>query len=930
MAKKRSPEGTMAQYMEGLKAADFNKRLGNPDMSAFDNYANSSSLYGQARRAFDLEQKRINKVRSNIGSMAREHAEQGSRYSDVGISDNMANWIDREGFSCNAYSCGIMQGAGATIPEDSEPMKIGGRVYNPGDKIPIIPGNGKFNSKAKDLGFELQPKGTLPDEKGDLIRGHMYSVGTAGDSGSYHSVLSGGRDKDTGEIDVYNNSGEVYDGYKHSRFTTDDKDYYTKDSGVMRYVGNLPQRREAFEKTKEDFKKLNMPKAPTLPPQMAFGGPTNNNIMFPKMDYGMMGYPQQAQPLAPEYATRNEYMYKNGGPIKGGCGCGSKAKGGPTTCGCGKAIPKADLGKDLGKLNTFLEGDTGSQLMNTVGELAPIVSGMFKGSNNQPQGGGYQQPTNPYMMMSPYAGMAYGQMNPYMQQPQQQQTPLYGGFTMGGMDAAQARSMGMPNQFANGGPTGKGWKSKSKEPLGREDERAIGIYTNNKVDRDLRRWGMSQKSKHEQDAREQLLKGDFGLWPVQGYPNDYYPGYNNGGPIPEYANGAVLQGIGKGLQAASPFLSLTPLGPLGSMAGAAAGKGLEMWGNNKEKKSIAEDAASLEQPTFMQPQAQAPQQSMYAGVQGAGASLTGYGPGANMAYGNYFNNGGFTPDTDLPKTLDAVDVNAPIDVYKGGPNWDNYQKFLTDTKLHEDNQKQLAMMEAEGFTPYKTLSVDDFQGTKTNREARGTADFWSSPNVQGYTIPKGGGDTPGFGGQTIQSTATNRMYVPSYPKPVGNYNVVLSPDEQRMQKETAFRESVAGGQKKLGYERDGILWGNEYTFNDGRATVQDPNNSIEDYNTKYGTNYGPGWVKRANGGATHPQAQYKAEAEEIVYHPNDRPVTLANGGLNQVSNDYSKITGDKHTAPNGGVDMAGGKDGYIFSDQLKVSKGLLNSLKDLI
>ena len=89
----------------------------------------------------------------------------------------------------------------------------------------------------------------------------------------------------------------------------------------------------------------------------------------------------------------------------------------------------------------------------------------------------------------------------------------------------------------------------------------------------------------------------------------------------------------------------------------------------------------------------------------------------------------------------------------------------------------------------------------------------------------------------------------------------------------------------------------------------------------------------ANGGAMqgqHPQAQYEVEKDEMMYHPNDKPVSLANGGLNQVANNYSKVTGNKHSHPNGGPQMAGGEGGYVYSDQLKVPKDLYNSLKGLI
>jgi hypothetical protein len=103
----------------------------------------------------------------------------------------------------------------------------------------------------------------------------------------------------------------------------------------------------------------------------------------------------------------------------------------------------------------------------------------------------------------------------------------------------------------------------------------------------------------------------------------------------------------------------------------------------------------------------------------------------------------------------------------------------------------------------------------------------------------------------------------------------------------------------------------------------------ERYDTQ-GRGVGAEYYKKADGGMTHPQAEYEVEKDEIMYHPNDKPVSLANGGLNQVAEDFSKVTGNKHSAPEGGPQMKGGEGGYVYSDQLKVPKDLYNTLKGLI
>jgi hypothetical protein len=74
--------------------------------------------------------------------------------------------------------------------------------------------------------------------------------------------------------------------------------------------------------------------------------------------------------------------------------------------------------------------------------------------------------------------------------------------------------------------------------------------------------------------------------------------------------------------------------------------------------------------------------------------------------------------------------------------------------------------------------------------------------------------------------------------------------------------------------------------------------------------------------------QYQAEGGEVIEHnPFRLPGTDSHGEVNQLASDISKIEGDKHSAPSGGVGMEGGE--RIFSDQLYVEDSLYQSLKNI-
>tara|TARA_R100001463_G_scaffold73183_1_gene127052 strand:+ start:1765 stop:2934 length:1170 start_codon:yes stop_codon:yes gene_type:complete len=78
------------------------------------------------------------------------------------------------------------------------------------------------------------------------------------------------------------------------------------------------------------------------------------------------------------------------------------------------------------------------------------------------------------------------------------------------------------------------------------------------------------------------------------------------------------------------------------------------------------------------------------------------------------------------------------------------------------------------------------------------------------------------------------------------------------------------------------------------------------------------------------QPDYLAEGGEMIQHaPGDLPRTNQNGAVTPITQTIARITGDKHSAPSGGVGMTGEKPARIYSDQLHVPEDLMNQLSKL-
>jgi hypothetical protein len=229
-----------------------------------------------ARKALDAERKRVMGIRARIDETA-EAAVRTDKYTvNYGgegpvtgagvVPQKTYEWLkERGGSACSLYACSIMREAGVTVPNSVGPdgVTINNVTYKPGDKMPIIPGNDQFDSVAPQLGFELRPAGSTPEE-GDVTRA-SYGYGVTS-----HSTIQ------TGDgLNVYNPGNLTY-GLKQAATFADPRDFggMTKEesqefleefghihrdsikermvdgkiypSRLMQYVGDLPALRKQY------------------------------------------------------------------------------------------------------------------------------------------------------------------------------------------------------------------------------------------------------------------------------------------------------------------------------------------------------------------------------------------------------------------------------------------------------------------------------------------------------------------------------------------------------------------------------------------------------------------------------------------------------------------------------------------------------------
>jgi hypothetical protein len=184
----------------------------------------------------------------------------------------------------------------------------------------------------------------------------------------------------------------------------------------MQYGGNLPKASNGMA-----MQSAMMQQAPSLHQQTLGMRPQSPIGMSDAYGEAFNLY-NAANPVTPQpqFTQNSMYQGQNGYMAYGG------------------NIPKASDGMSLDGIGDFLSSEQGGQAMQMVGQLAPMIGGMFGGNNKKPQ---EQYPTN-MPMMSPY-NTPYGNTNPYTPAPTNfRGAPGYGGHNFGGLNVQQKRALG--------------------------------------------------------------------------------------------------------------------------------------------------------------------------------------------------------------------------------------------------------------------------------------------------------------------------------------------------------------------------------------------------------------------------------------------------------------------------------------------------------
>lgn len=193
--------------------------------------------------------------------------------------DESTDQQSRQG--CNSYACAVGAESGMRVPvndnegpdgakggvymyEESANGGKGGKVWYPsGAPMPVVPWNQRFDERAKDLGFELQPEGTTV-EAGDFIRqgydeeyydggwdyddeGNATGIGRSR-PGTSHSIIATDSVENLGR-GAYN-SGNIYEGLRAGSaggYGIKDSDFDADTANrIQRYVGSTPYYEQQF------------------------------------------------------------------------------------------------------------------------------------------------------------------------------------------------------------------------------------------------------------------------------------------------------------------------------------------------------------------------------------------------------------------------------------------------------------------------------------------------------------------------------------------------------------------------------------------------------------------------------------------------------------------------------------------------------------
>ena len=212
------------------------------------------------------EENRVAGVKENMVDISKKWTDKSQDNAGGLIRPSTYNWLAegyRSGlYGCNTQTCSTMRAAGATVPNkvfnektdvwEDNTVNYNNRTYSGGDSFPIITGNTQFDERASNLGLNLRPKDSLP-ENADLVRvnydntpGNPNYNPDARQRGTTHSTIAGTQN---GEMTSFYNSGNIARGISNSTSYTRSSDFDNTDQNkdnrygknrLMNYEGNLP------------------------------------------------------------------------------------------------------------------------------------------------------------------------------------------------------------------------------------------------------------------------------------------------------------------------------------------------------------------------------------------------------------------------------------------------------------------------------------------------------------------------------------------------------------------------------------------------------------------------------------------------------------------------------------------------------------------
>lgn len=202
-------------------------------------------------------------------------------------------------FYCNTRSCEVLQDAGAKVARRTKSVRNSG-YYEPGEPMPIIPGNQSFMARAEDLGFQQ----VRTPEPGDLVQYLNYPSMVP-----RHSVIYGQRGAKPGTHDVYSDPGEG-----NAYYLRDDA-RIPQDLRVWRYVGRTPELEAQYAQLQREaapYINRPMPEAVTLPTRYPSEIPTYFNRMTPQEEEQTVRLPSTRDIISNiVYRAANDYRDPN-------------------------------------------------------------------------------------------------------------------------------------------------------------------------------------------------------------------------------------------------------------------------------------------------------------------------------------------------------------------------------------------------------------------------------------------------------------------------------------------------------------------------------------------------------------------------------------------------------------------------------------------